>query len=482
MKLNNTIAGKLILYFTVSLLFFSIVIGFAFSFLFAHQTTALHKQELEKKAVSIANTLGEFMNGSSSRGMGKQGQIGYGAYMRFLDKIAMTDVWVMDVNNNLVTYGQGSYCMSYNDLPADADEVIQPALAGNIAFGEGFSELLGTRSITVGAPIQTSNGTVAGVVLLHTPIEGIDDAIADGLGLLGISVILALAFASIAAILLAVHFTKPLRYMKDTAILLAEGDYTARTQITQRDEIGELAATLDVLADRLARAAEESAHLSQMRQDFVANISHELRTPVTVIRGSLEALCDGVVTDPSQVESYHHQMLTDSIFLQRLVDDLLDLSRLQNTDFAIEMTDINLVDILQDVTRSMKHIAQKKQVHISLENEVPELTITGDYGRIRQMLTIVVNNAIKFSYENETVLLKLSSENGKRVLSVIDHGTEISPHELPYIFDRFYKSRNEQNKDGTGLGLAIAKQIAQRHGIEISAQSYSSKTIFNFMF
>ncbi|MPN49112.1 Signal transduction histidine-protein kinase BaeS [bioreactor metagenome] len=122
-------------------------------------------------------------------------------------------------------------------------------------------------------------------------------------------------------------FTKPLNRMKQTALLLAKGDYTAKTDIHQKDEIGELALNLDVLSDRLDAETRESEKLHQLRRDFVANISHELRTPVTVLRGSLEALCEEVVSDPEQVKNYHRQMLKESIYLQRLVNDLLDLSR-----------------------------------------------------------------------------------------------------------------------------------------------------------
>lgn len=475
-KFKDSIAGKLIFYISFPLLLFSVIVACVFSYLFTKQTTSLRKQELEAKAVSIAGTLTGFMNEGTGHGMG--GHNGYGSYLKFLDDVAMTDVWIMDLDSHFITHGHDS--MNYSDLPEDAEEVIQEALSGKIAFGEGFSDLLGTQSITVGAPILSS-GTVVGVVLLHTPIEGIDIAIASGLGILAISMILALLLAIAAAILLSLKFTKPLRRMKNTALLLADGDYSAQTNITQTDEIGELAKTLDILAKKLYDASKESENLMQMRQDFMANISHELRTPVTVIRGSLEALCDGVVTEPPMVDEYHQQMLLDSLYLERLINDLLDLSRLQNTDFKIECTEINICDVIQDVARSMARISQKKEIPIQVEIEIPPCIILGDYGRIRQMLLIVVDNAVKFSFEKESVVLRLTKENGKTLLHIIDHGAVIPSEELPFIFDRFHKSRDEQNKKGTGLGLAIARQIALRHHIEIFVESQKENTIFHFV-
>ena len=170
-----------------------------------------------------------------------------------------------------------------------------------------------------------------------------DEAVIQGMGILSMSMLAALALAVVLSVVLAFTFTEPLKKMKNAAMLLATGDYTAKTGVRQHDEIGELAQTIDLLSEKLDAAGKESAQLLQLRRDFVANISHELRTPVTVIRGSLEALNDKVVTEPAQVQSYYSQMLGEVLFLQRLVNDLLDLSRLQNTDFKIEMQQVNQI-------------------------------------------------------------------------------------------------------------------------------------------
>jgi signal transduction histidine kinase len=235
-----------------------------------------------------------------------------------------------------------------------------------------------------------------------------------------------------------------------------------------------LADNLDVLSERLCFSSLESERSEKLRQDFVANISHELRTPITVIRGSLEALNDEVITDKIQIKNYYKQMLNETRGLQRLVGDLLDLSRLQNMDFKIEMTEVNLCDIASDILRSAKSMAQVKNIEFIVENNVTDCTVTGDYGRLRQMVMTIIDNAVKFSPQNGKIYLTLSKDHELR-LSVKDEGPGIGEEDLPHIFDRFYKTKSPQNISGTGLGLAIAKQIAIRHLAEISVVSTKDK-------
>jgi signal transduction histidine kinase len=439
--------------------------------LFRRHTIAVYKADLEKRASSIAATLSEYMSGSASGslpgGMTGGRASGYGVYIRFLSDIAMTDAWIVDENLQLLTTGPMSARQyQYADLPQDADAVVKAVFTGSTTFSEGFSGLLDTPTLTVGMPIW-AQGKVVGALLLHAPVEGMTEAAAQGAKILGISLLTALALSVLLSAALALAFAKPLQKMKTASLRLAAGDYTAKTGVKQTDEIGELAAAIDVLSERLDAAQREGERLDQLRRDFVANISHELRTPVTVIRGSLEALCDGVVTDPGQVRDYYRQMRDESQYLQRLINDLLDLSRLQNTDFHMDMRRLNLCDVLGDAVRSAGQMARGKDIDIRLETDAALLEVTGDYGRLRQMLLIVLDNAVKFSPPGASVAVSLK----ERTVSVRDRGQGIASQDLPHIFDRFYKARSEDNKSGSGLGLAIAKQIADRHGIAVSADS-----------
>ncbi|NLA13824.1 MAG: two-component sensor histidine kinase, partial [Tissierellia bacterium] len=227
------------------------------------------------------------------------------------------------------------------------------------------------------------------------------------------------------------------------------------------------AKTMDILSQRLGKAEEERKRVQKQRQDFITNISHELRTPVTVIRGSLEALSDGVVTDSEMINEYYKQILNESKSLERLINDLLELSRLQNVDFKIEMQELNICDVLKDSLRSASNLARQKNINIQYNSDKDVFLTKGDYGRLRQMFLTVIDNAIKFSRESKSIYITLKDNQ----ITIRDEGIGISEKDLPNIFDRYYSVKSDENKTGTGLGLTIAKQIALRHDIELFAES-----------
>jgi len=238
-----------------------------------------------------------------------------------------------------------------------------------------------------------------------------------------------------------------------------------------------------LLEKRLAEAAANAESERETSRNFVSAVAHELRTPVAVIRGSLEALCDGIVCEREQVKEYHRQMLNESIYLQRLVTDLLEFSRLQSESFSIEREPVNVSDVVTDVCRSIRRIADEKGVILERTENSPVYIVKGDYARLRQMLIVILDNAVKFTDKGGKVNVSERMEDGKLFLTVADTGIGISEEELPLIFVKFHRTITGQNRSGTGLGLAIAKEIAERHGAVITAESKVGEgTAFTFCF
>ena len=369
-RFSNKIAIKLTMYFAAVLLTFSLIMGGLFYQYFKQHNVDVTKKEMNLRATKIAEVISKDLDWLQGR---YGDRISQSRFVNSLDNAMQEVVWVVDSEYNLnmnmdvvrkfqARSGKHHERLqrfipkdskdAYRKLPQNIKEQVELAFKGHSFILEDYNPFLEDTMLTVGAPVYDKNGVVKAVVMLHSPVQGTKDAVWAGLRILFYSMLAALVLVSVLSIVLSWRFTNPLNKMKEIAMRLADKDYKARCDIEQNDEIGELANTLDVLSERLQLADEESQKLEKLRREFIANISHELRTPVTVIRGSLEALRDGVIPEPEEVEEYHDQMLSESVFLQRLINDLLDLSRLQNMDFPIEKEPLNLCDVVQDAVRS----------------------------------------------------------------------------------------------------------------------------------
>ena len=401
--------------FSVVMFLFSVIVGSLFWVLFTWHTARIHEKDLEERATSIADTLSQFAN-REFQGQGRSG--GYGAYLRFLDDIAMCEVWLADEHAQTIQMCQRNDSFSYGKLPSGAEDLIKQVFEGNTVVNREFSPMLEVPSITVGAPVYDIEGEVVTALLLHSPVEGISSAQRDGIVILIFCISVALLLAFLLSILLVRHFISPLKKIGLAAEKIMGGDYSARTEVKQNDEIGFLAENMDQLFVQLSKVEKEREKLDQMRQDFVSNISHELRTPVTVLKGSLEVLAEGLVTDPDEMQEYFQQMLSETVHLQRLVNDLLELSRLQNTNFQIEKVQLNLAEILQEAVRSMQMVSEQKKITIQWESRAGNIRFCGDYGRLRQMFLIVLDNAVKFSPPNQIVSVKSERRENQCVISV----------------------------------------------------------------
>lgn len=226
----------------------------------------------------------------------------------------------------------------------------------------------------------------------------------------------------------------------------------------------------------LVQDISESERLEQIRRDFVANVSHEFRTPLTVIRGSLEALLDGTLSESAEIQRYHQRMLSETRGLERLVGDLLELSRLQSGKITMNKELLHISSLLADAVKSMRTISEKKGIKIEYQSKQDIPPVLGDYDRLRQLFVIFLDNAIKYSPGNTKVSLEASIQDGKTLrVKIRDQGYGIPAEELKQIWDRFYKIDQSRNGKGTGLGLAIAKHLIELHEGRVFVQSELNK-------
>ncbi|WML47317.1 ATP-binding protein [Neobacillus sp. PS3-34] len=217
----------------------------------------------------------------------------------------------------------------------------------------------------------------------------------------------------------------------------------------------------------------ELKNLEQMRKDFVANVSHELKTPVTSIKGFSETLLEGAMDDRSTLEAFLSIILKESDRLQSLIQDLLELSKIEQNGFILSVQEFDLLSTIEEVLTMLRGKAEAKSIHLDFECSKDSILIEGDAYRLKQVLINLITNAISYTPANGTVKITVQKKGDKIRIQVKDTGIGIEKKEIPRIFERFYRvdRARSRNSGGTGLGLAIVKHLVEAHHGKISVKS-----------
>ncbi|MBR2037291.1 MAG: ATP-binding protein, partial [Lachnospiraceae bacterium] len=267
----------------------------------------------------------------------------------------------------------------------------------------------------------------------------------------------------------------PLRKITKATEQYATGNYHYELQPDSSDEIGYLASILSYMASEIARSEDD-------QKKFVANVSHDFRSPLTSIRGYLEAMLDGTIP-PELHEKYLRIVLNETERLTKLTNGLLQLNNLNTKGLLLDKTHFDINKVIRDTAASFEGTCQKKNIKLQLLLTGDEMLVHADMGKIQQVLYNLLDNAIKFSHMDSNIKIETTEKKNKLHISVKDYGIGIPKDEIKLVWDRFYKSDASRGKDkkGTGLGLAITKEIMQSHGENInviSTQGAGSEFIF----
>ncbi|MCY1151670.1 MAG: HAMP domain-containing sensor histidine kinase [Sphaerochaetaceae bacterium] len=291
----------------------------------------------------------------------------------------------------------------------------------------------------------------------------------------GISTFLiALLFTLIAGLFLFFILTNRLRQLSEDVQIFKEGKYTHRTKISGNDELAQFASTFNEMAKSIEEGIQKLKESDHQRSQLIANISHDLRSPLTSIRGHLETLLleENNISEKKKRE-YVEITLRNVASFQRLVEELLDLARFEAGDITLEKLSFSIAELLQDVVLKMRGQSDSNEIKIQY-NPDPNLPFfKGDIGLFERAVTNILANAIEHTPKKGIVKVDLSFNNGLYQILISDSGQGIPEENLPHIFERFYrvdKSRNRNTKS-TGLGLAIAKEVVELHGGIIEAKN-----------
>lgn len=367
------------------------------------------------------------------------------------------------------------------ESPINVEEVViieefDPTVtSGSYYMVDNFFNNFEGEMLNVIAPI-TTNYKVKGYVTIHCDMMDIQESCNSLLNISYITLVILLLLSLIILIFFTEIVYIPLRKITYATEQYAEGNMHYEFQLESDDEIGYLAACLNYMASQIAGAEDD-------QKKFVANVSHDFRSPLTSIRGYLEAMIDGTIP-PEMHDKYLNIVLNETDRLTKLTNSLLMLNNLNTKGMLLDRTDFDINKAIRNTAASFEGTCRKKTIAIELILTGQEMFVNADVGRIQQVLYNLIDNAIKFSHHDSVIKIETSLKKNKLFISVKDTGIGIPKDDLKMIWDRFYKSDLSRGKDkkGTGLGLSIVKEIINCHGEHInviSTEGVGSEFIFS---
>lgn len=384
-----------------------------------------------------------------------------------VSEIAEADIFAIDSKGNIVICG----CEYESDNESCRHSSVKLA---SEHIGEWYNEKplkLDTLDIydsphyVTASPIIDADGEKYGTVFATAPVLVINELLSTITKIFLASAIVPLIIMLIAIYVMTYRLTKPLKLMSEAARAMAKGDFSKRIPVMSDDEIGELSVSFNMMTNSLAQ-------LEGMRKSFVANVSHELKTPMTTIGGFIDGILDGTIEPEKQ--SYYLGIVSDEVKrLSRLVQSMLSMSRLESGEFALKPELFDLSELLCSIVISQEQRIEQKKLNITGLDQIENISVNADRDLLHQAVYNLVDNAIKFSEEGGSISFNLKIENKKTALTIINTGKGIPEKELPFIFERFYKvdKSRSASKNSTGLGLYIVKTIITAHGGNVKVSS-----------
>ena len=445
----------LLAYFLFAVFGFVVVATFVYSM--TYERIRRDKADtMYQVATQIANTYAaDLYNSETSLETVHRQMMALAAYM---DEAT---IWIINPSGRLV--------LDSSRLLGPKDEIVierfDPTVTGNSYYTTGkFWDSFDRDMLSVFAPI-TANFKVQAYVVIHTPIADIQNYANE---LLNISYLMLIVLFLLSLIIL-IFFTElvyvPLRKITKATEQYAAGNMRYEFSVESEDEMGYLAASLAYMAGEIARQEDD-------QKKFIANVSHDFRSPLTSIRGYLVAMQDGTIPEEMHGK-YLGIVINETDRLTKLTNELLTLNNLNTKGMLLDRTDFDINQVIRNVAESFGGTCIEKKIAIELVLTDDIMLVNADMGKIQQVLYNLIDNAIKFSHKESSIKVETTEKHSKVFVSVKDSGIGIPKEDQKLIFDRFYKSDLSRGKDkkGTGLGLAIVKEIIKAHEENINVIS-----------
>lgn len=383
-----------------------------------------------------------------------------------------SDILIINPSGRLVLDTQSPINVEDVVMVEDFDPTITQ---GSYYIVDHFFNRYESNVLSVFAPI-TSDYKIKGYVVITCSMDAIETACNNMLNISYITLVIMFLLSGIILIFFTEMVYMPLRKITYATEQYASGNFHYEFQVDSEDEIGYLAACLNYMASEIARSEDD-------QKKFVANVSHDFRSPLTSIHGFLEAMIDGTIP-PEMHEKYLNIVLNETDRLTKLTNSLLTLNNMNTTGMLLDTTEFDINQVIRSTAATFEGTCRQKNIAIEVILTGEKMFVKADKGKIEQVLYNLTDNAIKFSHHNSIIKIETSEKKNKLFISVKDSGIGIPKDDLKLIWDRFYKSDLSRGKDkkGTGLGLSIVKEIINAHGEHInviSTEGVGSEFIFS---
>ena len=397
--------------------------------------------------------------------------------LSFVSQVSQADAVICDSQGRLALCSRAPFGCGHQGLQVSPEFLGEVFATGCVTTTGVIQGLYEEERFVTAVPITDNAGYGVGIVIVSTPMEQVTQILQKISDTYLFVSVLAVLLSVVIMSLVARYQSKPLKDMAKAAHDFGLGNLDARVQVDPKssDEVQDLALAFNNMASSLQQSEYQ-------RQEFVANVSHELKTPMTTISGFVDGMLDGTI--PPERQKHYMQMVSDETKrLSRLVRSMLDISRLQDQEIPEEKKSrFDLQELVGQVLITFEQKIDSKDLSVDVDfPNHPTFTHAGpDY--ITQVIYNLLDNAVKFCPQGGELGVKIKTGTTKLYVSISNSGETIPPSELPLVFDRFHKldKSRSQNRDGWGLGLYIVKTIIGRHGEDISVTSQNGITIFTF--
>lgn len=428
------------------------------------------KYELEKNTTAVSEYIGEnilvrFGVTDDTVTMYCENTKQLESSLSILAQSVYGDIFITDMSGNVVMCSNDSETVSKSvTIP---QKIIDEITFSHYYFEQDTLDGIYETSMYISArPIYYSNtSTLVGIVFVTSNVSQISAFTEILLRVFALAAIAALAVSLLTIVAFSYNMVKPLRQMADAARKFGKGDFSVRVSESYNDEIGALAVAFNNMADSLAGS-------ENVRKSFVANVSHELKTPMTTIAGFIDGILDGTI--PPEKQKHYLSIVSDEVRrLSRLVRSMLDLSRIDSGEMRLNYQTFDIVSTLVTILLTFEQEIEKRHLEIRGLDETGSASVYGDPDLIHQVIYNLVENAVKFTDENGYIEFQIGEWADRTTFSIKNSGRGVDSKELSLIFDRFYKTDKSRSEDkkGLGLGLYLVKTIIRLHGGEITADS-----------